>query len=95
MSTRRAATQPSATPLVVDPQFRQRFRDVGRVRPKPAIWPLFWPGLIGCLVFLGVSTVLPRPAEAPFQLVWLLCLFATSWVAGYVVRALLEARHSD
>jgi hypothetical protein len=65
---------------------------VGRVRSKRATWPLFWPGLIGVLVFALIAQVSPPPSEGPFQLVWLLCVFATSWFVGWLVWAVLNPK---
>ena len=51
------------------------------------------PWVIGVLVVGLVDHLSPPPSIQPFQLVWLICVLATSWVAVYVIRMLLNPRN--
>ena len=54
------------------------------------IYAWFWPWLMGVLVFALVGNWSSHLPGGPFQFVWMLCVFATSWVAAQVTRAVLD-----
>jgi hypothetical protein len=59
------------------------------------IYEWLWPGLAGCIAFAMARYLSPPPPAGPFQLVWLLCVLSTSWVAGYAAWIVMQPRDED